>query len=90
MIERNDDLGAGEDGFLWGIWKNSFGSIFEKDDRKKRNSRSNFDRIASPVFDSLGKYATKSLVKYLTNEVNNYFDFKKKEVDTTDGEDKEE
>ena len=88
-MERNDQTSAGEDGFLWGIWKKSFGSIFEKDDRKKRNSRSGFDRITSPVFDSLGKMATKSLVNYLTKEVNNYFDFKKKEVDTNDEESKE-
>ena len=80
-MERTDDTGAEDDGFLWTIWKKSFGTIFEKEDRKKRSSRTNFDRLASPVFDSLGKMATRSLVNYLTNEVNKYFDFKKEEFD---------
>ena len=76
---RRTGESEGEDSFLWGIWRNGIGSIFdrkerddEEDRRSQRNSRTNLDSLASPVVDSIGRIVTKSLVNYLTNEVTNY------------------
>ena len=76
---RRTGESEGEDSFLWGIWRNGIGSIFdrkerdeEEDRRSQRNSRTNLDSLASPVVDSIGRIVTKSLVNYLTNEVTSY------------------
>ena len=59
-----------EEGFLWNIWKNSLGSLFEKkDELDKRSGRTNSDSVATPVIDSIGKSLTRLLIKYATNEV---------------------
>ena len=59
-----------EEGFLWNIWKNSLGSLFEKKDPlDKRSGRTNSDSVTSSVFDSVGKSLTRMFIKYATNEV---------------------
>ena len=59
-----------EEGFLWNIWKNSLGSLFEKkDEPDERSGRTNSDSVATPVIDSIGKSLTRILIKYATNEM---------------------
>ena len=67
---KSQDEKRKEEGFLWSIWKNSLGSLFEKkDELDKRSGRTNSDSVATPVIDSIGKSLTRLLIKYATNEV---------------------
>ena len=59
-----------EQGFLWNIWKNSLGSLFEKKDGlDKRSGRTNPESATNPVLDTIGKSLTRMFIKYATNEV---------------------
>ena len=59
-----------EEGFLWNIWKNSLGSLFEnKASVDKRSGRDDSGSVSATVIDSIGKSLTRILIKYATNEM---------------------
>ena len=70
------------DSIIWNVWKNSLGSVFdggkeEKEKKKKKNRRRTSDdtekEAGNPILGKIGEIATRSLVKYLTNEISNLF-----------------
>ena len=53
------------------------GSVFDgrkiDDEEKKRSSKSDSEKEKSnPILGKIGEIATKSLVKYISNEISNY------------------
>ena len=64
-----------EKGFLWNIWKNSLGGLFDKkDDENRRSGRTNVDSVTTPLLDSIGKSMTRIFIKYATNEFTKLLD----------------
>ena len=67
------------DSIIWNVWKNSLGSVFDggkDEEKKKKNRRRKSDEekeVGNPILGKIGEIATKSLVKYLTNEISNLF-----------------
>ena len=70
------------DSIIWNVWKNSLGSVFDggKEEEKKKNRRRKSEteeEAGNPILGKIGEIATRSLVKYLTNEISNLFTSKK-------------
>ena len=67
------------DSIIWNVWRNSLGSVFDggKDEGKKKKDRRRKSETekedGNPILGKIGEIATKSLVKYLTNEISNFF-----------------
>ena len=90
-MDKNEN---NEDNGLWSFWKNSFGSLFNKDERKESrrfNKKESKQRdadvvnIATPLIDSFSRIASKAVVSIITNEVKNFLNppEKKDENDQT-------
>ena len=71
------------DSIIWNVWKNSLGSVFDggkEEEKKKKNRRRKSEteeEAGNPILGKIGEIATRSLVKYLTNEISNLFTSKK-------------
>ena len=60
------------------VWKNSLGTVFDggkkgDEDKKRRRKSDSEDDGRDPLLGKIGEIATRSLVKYLTNEISNFF-----------------
>ena len=78
-MEKKREEEPTTDSIIWNLWKNSLGSVFDggKDEEKKKKDRrrksDNEREAGNPILGKIGEIATKSLVKYLTNEISNMF-----------------
>ena len=83
-MENKREEEATTDSIIWNVWKNSLGSVFdggkEEEKKKKKNRRRKSETEeegGNPILGKIGEIATRSLVKYLTNEISNLFTSKK-------------
>ena len=78
-----DNTNSEEESGIWSFWRNSFGSLFNKDERKESrrfNKKEGKQRdedvdafnVATPIIDSFSRIASKAVVSIITNEVKNF------------------
>ena len=78
-VEKKKEEETTVDSIIWNVWKNSLGSVFDggKDEEKKKKDRRRKSETeaegGNPILGKIGEIATRSLVKYLTNEISNFF-----------------
>ena len=78
-VENKREEESTTDSIIWNVWKNSLGSVFdggkeEEKNKKNRRRKSETEKEGgNPILGKIGEIATRSLVKYLTNEISNLF-----------------
>ena len=78
-LEKKREEEPTTDSIIWNVWKNSLGSVFDggkEEEKKMKNRRRKSDtekEAGNPILGKIGEIATRSLVKYLTNEISNLF-----------------
>ena len=79
-MEKKKEEEPTTDSIIWNVWRNSLGSVFDggknEEEKKKKDRRRKSEtekEDGNPILGKIGEIATKSLVKYLTNEISNFF-----------------